>query len=52
LDNIIRGKTWAWKDQTRWASKRKKDELDLLRIAEAYPKLREKIPLEIVEQLK
>jgi len=52
LDNAIRGKIWAWKDQTRRTSKRKKDELDLLRIAESYPELREKIPLEIVEQLK
>jgi hypothetical protein len=52
LDNVICGKIWAWKDQTRRASKRKKDELDLLRIAETYPNLREKIPLEIVEQLK
>jgi len=52
LENIVLGKVWAWKDQSRRASKRKKDELDLLRIAEAYPKLREKIPAEIVEQLK
>jgi len=49
---VILGKVWAWKDQTRRVSKRKKDELDLLRIAESYPKLREKIPAEIVEQLK
>jgi len=52
LENIVRGKVWAWNDQSRRASKRKKDELDLLRIAEAYPELREKIPAEIVEQLK
>ena len=52
LENVILGKVWAWKDQTRRVSKRKKDELDLLRIAESYPKLREKIPAEIVEQLK
>jgi Nucleotidyl transferase AbiEii toxin, Type IV TA system len=52
LENIVLGKLWAWKDQSRRASKRKKDELDLLRIAEAYPKLRKQIPAEIVEQLK
>ena len=52
LENIVLGKVWAWKDQSRRASKRKKDELDLLRIAEAYPKLHDKIPAEIVEQLK
>ena len=52
LDNVIRGEIWAWKEQTWRASKRKKDELDVLRIAETYPKLREKIPPKIVEQLK
>ena len=49
---VILGKILAWKDQTRRASKRKKDELDLLQIAETYPNLREEILLEIVEQLK
>jgi hypothetical protein len=52
LDNVIRGEIWAWKEQTWRASKRKNDELDVLRIAETYPKLREKIPPKIVEQLK
>ena len=52
LENILLGKVWAWQDQSRRASKRKKDELDLLRIAEAYPKLQKQIPAEIVEQLK
>jgi hypothetical protein len=52
LENVVLGKVWAWNDQSRRASKRKKDELDLLRIAEAYPKLRQKIPAEIVQQLK
>jgi hypothetical protein len=52
LENVVLGKVWAWNDQSQRASKRKKDELDLLRIAEAYPKLRQKIPAEIVQQLK
>jgi hypothetical protein len=52
LENVVLGKVWAWNDQSRRASKRKKDELDLLRIAEAYSKLRQKIPAEIVQQLK
>ena len=51
LENLIRGKVWAWRDPARRASKRKKDELDLLRIAEAYPNLRSQIPPEIVAQL-
>jgi hypothetical protein len=52
LNRNIRGKVWAWQDATRRLSKRKKDELDLLRIAEAYPELRRQIPAQIVEQLK
>ena len=52
LENIIRGKVWAWQDAARPLSKRKKDELDLLRIAEAYPELRRLIPAQIGEQLK
>jgi hypothetical protein len=42
---------WAWQDQQRRSTKRKKDELDLLRIAEAHPELRPLIPAEIVKQL-
>jgi len=51
LEDIIRGKVWAWQDATRRLSKRKKDELDLIRIAEAYPRLRPLIPNKIVAQL-
>ena len=51
LENIIRGKVWAWQDEQRRPTKRKKDELDLMRIAEAHPELRELIPTEIVKQL-
>ena len=50
LENIVRGKVWAWEDAQR-RPKRRKDELDLMRIAEAYPELRELIPTEIVNQL-
>ena len=51
LENIVRGKVWAWTDQKRRSTKRKKDELDLMRIAEAHPELRRLIPAEIVSQL-
>ena len=51
LQDIVRGKVWAWKDEQRRSTKRKKDELDLMRIAEAHPKLRELIPVEILKQL-
>jgi hypothetical protein len=51
LENIVRGKVWAWQDEQRRSTKRKKDELDLMRIAEAHPKMRRLIPPEIVAQL-
>jgi hypothetical protein len=51
LQEIVRGKVWAWQDKERRSTKRKKDELDLMRIAEAHPKLRGLIPAEIVKQL-
>src|ERR1043165_2177358 len=44
LPNVVRGKVWAWSDPKRRLSKRKKDELDLIRIAECYPELRHLIP--------
>jgi hypothetical protein len=51
LANIVRGKVWAWSDENRRLSKRKKDELDLIRISEAYPAFRELMPEKIREQL-
>jgi hypothetical protein len=51
LEDIVQGKVWAWNDGKRRLSKRKKDELDLIRIAEAYPKLRDAMPREITVQL-
>ena len=51
LANVVRGKIWAWSDERRRVSKRKKDELDLIRILEAYPELRDTMPQEIRDQL-
>jgi hypothetical protein len=51
LKNIVRGKVWAWSDPKRRLSKRKKDELDLIRIGEKYPELRPLMPPAISEQL-
>jgi hypothetical protein len=51
LANVVRGKIWAWGDERRRVSKRKKDELDLIRILEAYPELRHTMPQEIKDQL-
>jgi Nucleotidyl transferase AbiEii toxin, Type IV TA system len=51
LEDIMQGKIWAWNDPGRRPTKRKKDELDLMRIAEAYPELRPLVPSGIVSQL-
>lgn len=51
LKDIVQGKVWAWNDAQRRLSKRKKDELDLIRIAEAYPELQSQMPHEITSQL-
>jgi hypothetical protein len=50
LKDIVQGKVWAWSDPERRATKRKKDELDLMRIAETYPELRHVMPREIISQ--
>jgi hypothetical protein len=51
LEDITRGKLWAYSDPRRRLSKRKKDELDLIRLAEAYPELRALYPRELQEQI-
>ena len=52
LENVVRGKVWAWSDPRRRLSKRKKDELDLIRIAEKYPEHRNLMPPAITNQLR
>jgi hypothetical protein len=51
LEDVTRGKLWAYSDPRRRLSKRKKDELDLIRLAEAYPELRFLYPVELQQQL-
>ncbi len=51
LANVIRGKVWAWTDESRRPTKRKKDELDLMRILEKYPETRAMTPEEIGKQV-
>ncbi|MEX2264367.1 MAG: hypothetical protein WD696_20600 [Bryobacteraceae bacterium] len=51
LEDVTRGKLWAYSDPQRRLSKRKKDELDLIRLAESYPDLKSLYPGELREQL-
>jgi hypothetical protein len=51
LEDTAQGKLWAYADPKRRFSKRKKDELDLIRLAEAWPGLRAMYPAELLEQI-
>jgi hypothetical protein len=51
LADVVRGKIWAWSDVKRPATKRKKDELDLMRILEAYPETCDSMPEAIKNQV-
>ncbi len=50
-EDVTQGKLWAYGDPQRRLSKRKKDELDLIRLAEAYPELESLYPSELRNQL-
>lgn len=51
LQDTVQGKLWAYGDPKRRFSKRKKDELDLIRLAEAWPELRAMYPRALLEQI-
>ena len=51
LEDVTQGKLWAYSDPSRRLSKRKKDELDLIRLAEAYPQHTSLYPKQLIEQL-
>src|SRR6266436_6749532 len=51
LEDVAQGKLWAYSDPRRRLSKRKKDELDLIRLAESHPALRSLYPRELQDQL-
>ena len=51
LEDVTQGKLWAYGDPRLRLSKRKKDELDLIRLAEAHPELKSAYPEELREQI-
>lgn len=51
LEDVVQGKLWAWADPERRRSKRKKDELDLFRLAETYPFLLSRYPPELRQEI-
>jgi hypothetical protein len=51
VEDVLQGKIWAASDPERRESKRKKDLLDIARLIEAFPALRERVPAEVLERL-
>ncbi len=51
LPDLVQGKIWAWNDPTRRLSKQMKDELDLVRMGEKYPELRNLLPQKIAKRI-
>ena len=48
---VLQGKVWAAQDPSRRPSKRRKNLLDIERLIETHPALRELVPPEILQQL-
>jgi len=51
LEDVTQGKLWAYGDPARRLGKRKKDELDLIRLAESFPELKRTYPPQLVSML-
>ena len=51
LEDLFQGKVWAWSDPECRLTKRKKDELDLMRIAEKFPQFVPQLPPTIRAQM-
>jgi hypothetical protein len=47
IEDVLLGKTWAYLDESRRASKRQKDLADIMRLVETHPELRESLPVEV-----
>ncbi len=51
VDDVLRGKIWAYQDDTRRGSKRQKDLADIARLLEAHPRLVPAVPEAIRQKL-
>jgi hypothetical protein len=51
VEDVLQGKVWAASDDSQRPSKRRKDLLDIERMLEAYPHLRDRVPSPILAQL-
>ena len=51
IEDVLQGKIWAASDPQRRPTKRRKDLLDIERLIEANPRLKTRLPEEILKQL-
>jgi len=51
VEDVLRGKIWAYSDEERRKSKRQKDLADIVRLMEAHPPLTEQVPEEIRKRI-
>ena len=51
VEDVLKGKIWAYSDEQRRMSKRQKDLADIMRLVEAYPDLAGKVPSGIRDKL-
>jgi len=47
VEDVLRGKVWAYSDEQRRKSKRQKDLADIFRLIEEYPYLSDQLPVSI-----
>jgi hypothetical protein len=52
IEDVLQGKIWAFMDEQRRRSKRQKDLADIMRLVEAYPELKGRIPSAVKRELK
>lgn len=52
VEDVLKGKVWAYSDESRRMSKRQKDLADILRLIEAHPNLADKVPPPILDKMK
>jgi len=50
-DDLLQGKIWAASDPEHRPTKRQKDTLDIARLIEEYPRLRERVPTDLIKQI-
>lgn len=51
VEDILAGKVWAVQDTERRGTKRRKDLLDIERLLEAHPRLRDRVPGDVLDRL-